>query len=70
MGSDYTLAAGEEADFDRARPVLVHSDSSYAIGLLSVPDLIAKQAVEPHERVHGIDLEDDPKDAQDGARDD
>lgn len=30
----------------------------YAIGLLSVPDLIAKQAVEPHERVHGPDLED------------
>lgn len=32
--------------------------SRYAIGLLSVPDLIAKQALEPHERVHGPDLED------------
>ncbi|WP_131106290.1 PIG-L family deacetylase [Ornithinimicrobium sufpigmenti] len=33
----------------------------YAIGLLSVPDLIAKQAVEPHERVHGPDLDDGPE---------
>ncbi|MFX0539304.1 GNAT family N-acetyltransferase [Ornithinimicrobium sp. Y1847] len=28
----------------------------YAIGLLSVPDLIAGQAIEPRERVHGPDL--------------